>query len=198
MQQNNTNRVNLVDLFLYLLSHWYWFVLCAALCGGYAYYKYAKTPFTYRSDATVIIKDPASAKTTASMTAYSNQINRVNMTNEILQLRSKQLMSQVVEAIDGDISYSLRIKLRDVELYKLAPVKMNLLREEGAPDSFRLTVTTLDPEHIQVQLSDGRVATVALGDTISAYGAKIFFTATPHYNGEGGGKPRHQSRWYKI
>ena len=183
----NNNRVNLIDLFLYLLSHWYWFVLCAALCGGYAYYKYAKTPFTYRSDATVIIKDPSSARTTASMTTYSNQINRINMTNEILQLRSKQLMQQVVEAIDADINYNLHIKLRDVELYKLAPVKMNILREEGVPESFRLTVTTIDPENIRVQLSDGRSATVALGVSVSVYGAIVFFMATPLYIGEGAG-----------
>ena len=187
MQNSNTsnsNRVNLVDLFLYLLSHWYWFVLCAALCGGYAYYKYAQTPFTYRSDATVIIKDPSSARTTASMTVYSSQINRINMTNEILQLRSKQLMQQVVEAIDADVNYTLHIKLRDVELYKLAPVKMHILREEGAPEAFQLTVTTVDPEKIQVQLSDGRSATFALGDTISVYGAHVFFTATPYYIGD--------------
>lgn len=49
------NRINLIDLFLYLLSHWYWFLLCAALCLGYAYYRYAKQPFIYRSDATVMI-----------------------------------------------------------------------------------------------------------------------------------------------
>ena len=115
---NNTASVNLVDLFLYLLSHWYWFVLCVALCGGYAYYKYAKMPFIYRSDATVIIKDPSRAQTTASLGAYSNQINRVDMTNEILQLRSKQLMSEVVKTLDADIDYKIHIKLRDVELYQ--------------------------------------------------------------------------------
>ena len=189
MQENkNNNRVNLVDLFLYFLSHWYWFVLCVAIAGGYAYYKYAQTPFVYRSDATVIIKDPSSARTTASMSAYSSQINRINMTNEILQLRSKQLMSQVVLALDADIDYILPIKLRNVELYNLAPVKMNLIRHENMPESFQLTVTTLDENSIRVGLSDGRSATVALGDTVSIYGTRAVFTATPHYNGEGAGK----------
>ena len=189
MQANNTNRVNLVDLFLYLLSHWYWFVLCAALCGGYAYYKYAQKPFIYRSDATVIIKDPSNAQTTASMTTYSSQINRINMTNEILQLRSKQLMAEAVKALDADIDYTIPIKLRNVELYRLAPVKMNILRDEHTPEAFQLTVTTIDANSIQVQLTDGRSATVALGDTIPIYGTKVVFTPTPYYNGEGAGKP---------
>ena len=105
---------------------------------GYYYEQMNRTTTGGGQTNTVIIKDPSSARTTASMTTYSNQINRINMTNEILQLRSKQLMQQVVEAIDADINYNLHIKLRDVELYKLAPVKMNILREEGVPESFRL------------------------------------------------------------
>ncbi|MBR7026069.1 MAG: chromosome partitioning protein ParA, partial [Bacteroidales bacterium] len=189
MQDNkNNNRINLVDLFLYLLSHWYWFVLCTAIAVSYTYYKYAQTPFTYRSDATVIIKDPSSAQTTASMTAYSSQINRVNMTNEILQLRSKQLMSQVVLALDADIDYILPVKLRNVELYTLAPVRMNLIRSDNIPESFQLTVTTLDDNNIRVGLSDGRSATFALGDTVSVYGTQVVFTPTPHFKGEGAGK----------
>ena len=183
MQNNNTNRVNLVDLFLYLLSHWYWFVLCMALCGSYAYYQYAKQPFVYRSDATVIIKDPSRAQTTASMTSYSSMINRVDMTNEILQLRSKQLMSQVVETLDADIDYKLHIKLRDVELYQGAPFRMNLLRDENTPESFSLTAQTIDANSIRLQLTDGRSATVAYGDTIPMYGARVYFTATTHFNG---------------
>ncbi|MBR3284957.1 MAG: hypothetical protein IKI70_01600, partial [Bacteroidales bacterium] len=49
--------VNLVDLFFYLLSYWYWFVLGVLICGGYAAYKYAKSTLVYQANATVIIKD---------------------------------------------------------------------------------------------------------------------------------------------
>ena len=189
MQEKNNNRVNLIDLFLYLLNHWYWFLLCAAICGGYAYYKYAQKPFVYRSDATIIIKDPSNARTAGSMLSYSNQINRFDMTNEILQLRSKQLMGEVVKALDADIEYSIPIKLRKVELYTLAPVRMNIIRDDTTPESFQVIITTIDPATIKVQLTDGRSATVALGDTIPVAGAKVWFTPTKYYDGEGAGKP---------
>ena len=59
MAVNTTNtkkdQVNLVDLFFYLLRYWYIFLICIVLAVGYAYYRYEKTPFTYRSDATVLI-----------------------------------------------------------------------------------------------------------------------------------------------
>ena len=185
---NNNSRINLVDLFLYLLSHWYWFLLCALLCCGYAYYRYAQKPFIYRSTATVIVKDPSSARTTASLSNYSNQINRVDMTNEILQLQSKQLMSQVVTALDADINYTIPIKLRNVELYHLAPVQMHIVRDEKTPDSFQLTATTLDANTLRIELNDGRSAKVALGDTILVYNTKVYFTPTLFVNGDAAGK----------
>ena len=188
-ETNNNSRINLVDLFVYMLGHWYWFVLCVALCVGYAYWQYAKTPFTYRADATVIIKDPSNTRMSVSMSTYSGMINRVNMTNEILQLRSKQLMTETVRALDADISYTLPIKLRNVELYQTTPVKMSIIPDEGVPEYLKLTVTTLDPSTIKVDLPDGRTARIALGDTISVDKARVVFTPTRYYHGEAAGKP---------
>ena len=187
-KNNNNSSINLVDLFFYLLNHWYWFALCILLCCGYAYWRYAKTPFIYRSDATVIIKDPSNARTTASLSTYSNQINRVDMTNEILQLRSKQLMAQVVTATDADIDYTIPIKLRNVELYRSAPVQLHLLRDEDTPESFSLTATKLDDNTIRVKLSDGREAKIALGDTVALYGTNVVFTPGASFNREGAEK----------
>ena len=58
-------NINPVDIIMYLLSKWYWFVLSVSLFGGYAWYQYAKLPFIYSRSATVMIKD-----------AYSNNIGR--------------------------------------------------------------------------------------------------------------------------
>ena len=85
-----SNQVNLIDILLYLLRHWYLFVLCAGIAVGYAYYKYTQMPFVYKSNATVIIKDPKSQHFATGLNNYSSLANRVNMTLEILQLRSKQ------------------------------------------------------------------------------------------------------------
>ena len=90
-------NINPVDIIMYLLSKWYWFVLSVSLFGGYAWYQYAKLPFIYSRSATVMIKD-----------AYSNNIGRgldrfntysyTNVSNEILQFQSHKLMRDVPEA----------------------------------------------------------------------------------------------------
>ena len=100
-KNNGEVQVNLVDIFLYLLSYWYWFILCIGIAVGYTYYKYAKTPFTYRSAATVLIKTPSNTQSTANLTRYSTQINTVSMTNEILELKSKHLMTRVVQTLNA-------------------------------------------------------------------------------------------------
>ena len=49
-------NINPIDILMYLLSKWYWFVLSIALFGGYAWYQYAKTPYYYSRSASVMIK----------------------------------------------------------------------------------------------------------------------------------------------
>ena len=37
--------INLVDILMYLLSYWKWYVLSILICGGYFWYDYSRTPF---------------------------------------------------------------------------------------------------------------------------------------------------------
>ncbi|MBR5660169.1 MAG: polysaccharide biosynthesis tyrosine autokinase [Bacteroidales bacterium] len=182
--KNNKNKdqINLVDLFFYLLSHWYWFVLCVALALGYTYYKYARTPFIYRSGVTVIIKDPSNSVRSVRLDAYSSTINNVSMTTEILQLRSRRLMTEAVKLLDADVNYKMRVKFRDVELYRNSPVRVFFSREENVPGSFSVIVTPLDDKQIKLDLDGtGNFQTVSLGDTIALGGGKVVFQPDTQY-----------------
>ena len=147
------NSINLVDLFFYLLNHWYWFALCILLACGYAYYKYSKTPFTYRADATVIIKDPSNSRSTARLDNYSNLINSFDMSNEILQLKSQQLMKEVVKTLDADVSYSVRDRLRFIELFNVTPVRMHFERnDEDFKTSYLTKVSKIRSDEYYVNM----------------------------------------------
>ena len=119
--------MNVLDLFFYLLSKWPWFLLSILLCGGFAWYQYAKAPFVYFGQATVIIKDPSNKTSSAGLDRYDNLINKVNVANEILQFRSKKLMSEVVSRLDANVSYTHTDGLRDIELYSQSPVKVSFI-----------------------------------------------------------------------
>lgn len=77
-------EVNLKDLFFYLASKWKWILLSTLVFVALAWYNYAKTPFVYFRQATVIIKDPSNKTSTAGLDRYDNYINKVNVANEIL------------------------------------------------------------------------------------------------------------------
>ena len=96
LSNKNEQSINLVDLFVYLLSKWKWFVLSVLLFGGLAWYHYATSPLVFFRNVTVIIKDPSNKTSTAGLDRYDNYINKVNVANEILQFRSKRLMLSLI------------------------------------------------------------------------------------------------------
>lgn len=182
MQENNNNQINLVDLFFYLLRHWYWFFACVAVCVGFAYYRYSKMPMIYRSDATVIIKDPSNTRATVHMDNYSGLINKVSMSNEILQLKSKRLMSEVVKSLDADVSYTIRDRLRDIELYNLSPIKMFVDRSSTAPEYLSLKVRVQEKGCLWISNAADTLKNVMVGDTLQIAGSRICFQPTGYYN----------------
>ena len=127
LSNKNEQGVNLVDLSVYLLSKWKWFVLSVLLFGGMAWYHYAKSPLVFFRSVTVIIKDPSNKTSTAGLDRYDNYINKVNVANEILQFRSKRLMREVVQRLHADVDYRVESGLRMNELYTLSPVNVSFI-----------------------------------------------------------------------
>ena len=181
MEENKKTQINLIDIFLVCLRKWYLFAISIILCVGFAYYRYAITPLVYRSDATIIIKDPSNTRSTVQLDNYSNLINHVNMSNEVLQLKSKQLMTDVVKSIDADISYTIPVRLRDIELYDRSPVRMKLFRTEDTPDYFSMTVVPMSKKTLSVTTYDDTVLSVPIGDTLQLMGARVVFCPTSYY-----------------
>lgn len=174
-------QVNLVDLFYYLIGNWYWFLIVVMASLAVAYVRYARMPFVYSSQVTAILKNPGDDIRTVRMEAYDRMVNNVSVSNEELQLRSMSLMTEVVKALDADVCYLDRIKVRDVELYtSLSPVRMVFDRENADPGIFEVTIMPLDANNIRLHSSDGS-QTVALGDTVALGSGWISFVPTPRY-----------------
>jgi hypothetical protein len=155
MQTNNSSNkndqgLNIVDLFMYLASQWKWFLLSILICGGIAWYNYARAPLVYFRSATVIIKDPSNKASTSGLDRFDNFINKVNVANEILQFRSKKLMREVVQRVHADVSYQIKDGLRNNELYNESPVLVSL--PDALPEqSFSFTMTLKDAKTVTLR-----------------------------------------------
>ena len=178
----HNEQVNLIDIFYYLLNNWIWFALCVMISLGVAYYRYARMPFVYTNQVTAILKDPGSGPRSARLDTYSNMINTVSLTNEELQLRSWSLMSEVVLALDADVSYTEHIKFRDVERYKTqSPFVVKFSREVDDPGLFDITVTPLEGSVLRVDLGAAGMTAVTFGDTLQVGKGKIVLLPTKRY-----------------
>ena len=191
MQTNPSSRkndtgINLVDLLAYFASKWKWFLLSVLVCGGIAWYHYARSPLVYFRSATVIIKDPSNKTSTTGLDRFDNIINKVNVANEILQFRSKKLMREVLQRLHADISYQLEDGLRSNELYNQSPVLLSF--PDALPEQhFAFTVTLKDKKSLVLSDFTGIDVksdfTVEMYDTVTlSRGMRVVATPTNYYS----------------
>lgn len=198
MQTNPSSRkndtgINLVDLLAYFASKWKWFLLSVLVCGGIAWYHYARSPLVYFRSATVIIKDPSNKTSTTGLDRFDNTINKVNVANEILQFRSKKLMREVLQRLHADISYQLEDGLRSNELYNQSPVLLSF--PDALPEQhFAFTVTLKDKKSLVLSDFTGIDVksdfTVEMYDTVTlSRGMRVVATPTNYYSDSWTGTP---------
>ena len=185
LSDKNEQGVNLVDLFVYLLSKWKWFMLSVLLFGGLAWYHYATSPLVFFRSVTVIIKDPSNKTSTAGFDRYDNYINKVNVANEILQFRSKRLMREVVQRLHADVDYRTEKGLRMIELYDQSPVNVsfiNVMPERHI--SFSVTPkndTTVVLSGFEGLSGAEEAYDVRLNDTLTVGSERILVTGTDRW-----------------
>lgn len=189
MQTNNTTGrndqdVNIIDILLFLLSKWKWFVVSVIVFGSLAWFQYARTPKTYFRSATVIIKDPSNKISSAGLDRYDNYINKVNVANEILQFRSKKLMREVVSRVNADIDYKVKDGLQMTELYKKSPVSVRFL--DTTPETrLSMVVTPVDSGKVIVSdfgtVDGDKKWSVRMKDTVSVEGVRLIIAPTNYY-----------------
>ena len=198
MQTNPSSRkndtgINLVDLLAYFASKWKWFLLSVLVCGGIAWYHYARSPLVYFRSATVIIKDPSNKTSTTGLDRFDNIINKVNVANEILQFRSKKLMREVLQRLHADISYQLEDGLRSNELYNQSPVLLSF--PDALPEQhFAFTITLKDKKSLVLSDFTGIDVksdfTVEMYDTVTlSRGMRVVATPTNYYSDSWTGTP---------
>lgn len=178
-------NINPMDIVMYLINRWYWFVLSVAVFGGYAWYQYAQTPFKYSRSATVMIKN-ANQGRNYGLDRFQT-ITSTNVSNEILQFQSHNLMREVVSRLNANICYKMDDGLREKELYTQAPVKVSFPEAE---DYQTLSVNVTPINEREVRLTDfggdmlpeaSKTLTAKLNDTIPSPLGKLVISPTLYY-----------------
>lgn len=143
-----------VELLVVLLSNWYWFTISLIICLGIAFYQIKSTQPIYSRTATVLIKGDDVAST-ASVFSDVDALNRSSsVENEILTFKSKRLMQEVARRLHLDVSYKVRGKFRDWELYTKSPIHVNFI-DALEHESKSLKVTPLSKTEVLLSTFNG-------------------------------------------
>ncbi|MBD5232901.1 MAG: polysaccharide biosynthesis tyrosine autokinase [Bacteroidales bacterium] len=138
--------VPLTDIFFMTLRHWPWIILSVFICVGVAYIHLLKTPYVYTRAAEIQIKEEGNGQNAIATEQFSSlgifQSNS-NIPDEIINLKSKDLMEEVVRRLDLDINYYKDGSFHDIVLYGFdQPVKVSLPEfEENGALSFNLDIS---------------------------------------------------------
>lgn len=185
-QLKKEQGVSVIDLLLYLLTKWKWYVLSLMLCVGIIGYKYATTPFVYYRSAKVIIKDPSNKVSSVGLDKFDNYINKINVANEILQFQSKHLMRQAVMRIHADVDYLVQARLRYREQYSETPIKVSFLNV--LPERYiGFSLTLKNDREVLISNVSGipglkENSVIQLNDTLTLGEEQIVLTPTFHLN----------------
>ncbi|MBQ4296562.1 MAG: chromosome partitioning protein ParA, partial [Prevotella sp.] len=175
-------NINPLDILRFLLSKWYWFVLSAGLFGGWAWYNYSTTQFRYSTNATVMFKDAHSSARQAGLDRLANATPQVNISNEILQFQSPELMRKAVLRLHAEVDYMVMDYLRVEELYTKSPIRVTFHDladdQEGVMD-----VKPIDESHVRLSgFPNGPALLASLGKTVKTPLGRITVTKTLYYS----------------
>ena len=109
----------------YIARYWLLYIisLLVAWAGGYYYFNYYATP-VYSANASVIIKQDKKGDATDIMQNLGTFSADQNLQNEIQILKSRNILTKTLKALDFDVSYELKDDAKSRELYKHCPFEI--------------------------------------------------------------------------
>lgn len=145
--EKTSDRLSIKEHLTKYFSYWPVFLLSLIICiGAGIFYTYYTEP-KYKASTLILVKGNENSASNASnasgdlIEAAMNGKSKVNLDNEIQLMRSSSLMERVVARNSFNVSYFKLGKIRKVDLYLDAPLR---LVPQYITDSNALAVTLTD------------------------------------------------------
>lgn len=155
-------KINLLDIFNRLLKRWYIFLITGLIFMSLAYVNIKRTPKVYLFSAKMMISDSDSKNSLAPGEYMSSGIQMFNSTqnldNELEVIRSFDMIREVVDKLDFDISYFWVDFWGETESYNDPSfpfsVKMNEDHFQIIGQPFNIQIESTDSYHIEMEGND--------------------------------------------
>lgn len=193
-QINQSTAVPLSDIFFRTLNFWPWIILSIFICVGLGLVYVSRTPNVYTETASLLIKNDDKGKSASAGVDEFGELglfsSNTNIQNEIISLKSPDLMEEVVKRLDLTMNYYLPGTFHKVVAYgSTLPIIVSLPDfPQNQNASFNLEVNTDN----KVLISDFKLPesygenykkeySTSLGDTIQTPAGSLIVLPNPQY-----------------
>lgn len=160
--------IRIQDLWSMFVPKWYWFAISLFITLTIAVLYLLSTPPIYTRTAAILVKDNSkSSSSTSAMNDFSDlgifKFN-TNINNELLTLKSPTLMTEVVNRLGLNETFTIRKGLKNVDLYKVSPVTITFCDKTEVPLSFTIKFSSKEA----FAISELEISGEDIGETLSA------------------------------
>lgn len=118
--ENDNEGIDFVNILIQCFRHWYWFVLCAIIALVLAFFKVKSQENVYTRSATIMIKEEATGGQSSKLGVEADMgifKSTSTVQNEIIAMRSPQVISDVVKRLKLYMGYSKDGRFHKETLY---------------------------------------------------------------------------------
>ena len=160
--------IRIQDLWSMFVPKWYWFAISLFITLTIAVLYLLSTPPIYTRIAAILVKDNSkSSSSTSAMNDFSDLgifKSNTNINNELLTLKSPTLMTEVVNRLGLNETFTIRKGLKNVDLYKVSPVTITFCDKIEVPLSFTIKFSSKEA----FAISELEISGEDIGETLSA------------------------------
>lgn len=160
--------IRIQDLWSMFVPKWYWFAISLFITLTIAVLYLLSTPPIYTRTAAILVKDNSkSSSSTSAMNDFSDLgifKSNTNINNELLTLKSPTLMTEVVNRLGLNETFTIRKGLKNVDLYKVSPVTITFCDKTEVPLSFTIKFSSKEA----FAISELEISGEDIDETLSA------------------------------
>ena len=181
--------IRIQDLWSMFVPKWYWFAISLFITLTIAVLYLLSTPPIYTRTAAILVKDNSkSSSSTGAMSDFSDLgifKSNTNINNELLTLKSPTLMTEVVNRLGLNETFTIRKGLKNVDLYKVSPVTITFCDKIEVPLSFTIKFSSKEAfaiSELEISGEDiGETLSAQMGDSIQTSAGTMIVSPTPEF-----------------
>lgn len=181
--------IRIQDLWSMFVPKWYWFAISLFITLTIAMLYLLSTPPIYTRTAAILVKDNSkSSSSTSAMNDFSDLgifKSNTNINNELLTLKSPTLMTEVVNRLGLNETFTIRKGLKNVDLYKVSPVTITFCDKIEVPLSFTIKFSSKEAFAIsELEISEediGETLSAQMGDSIQTSAGIMIVSPTQEF-----------------